>query len=144
MKEQEGAAAAAVSERTKLWYSSVWGSTLVNHEGEWLMASLKKANAKVVFEAGCGVGPFLKNAVNHLDSVHGLGLSVKALVEKIVEISGKAIEPLYDPSKPVGPLSRTADVGRAKSLLGWEPRVSLDEGLRQTFRWVETKLKGRE
>jgi hypothetical protein len=92
-------------------------STLVNHQGEWLVASLKKASAKVVFEAGCGVGPFLKNEVNHLDSVHGLNLSVKALVEKMVEISGKAIEPLYDPTRPVGPLSRTADISRAEAIL---------------------------
>ena len=72
----------------------------------------------------------------------GEALPVKALVEKIIEISGKTIEPVYDPSKPVGPLSRTADVSRAKALLGWEPRVSLDEGLKRTFRWVDERLSG--
>lgn len=70
----------------------------------------------------------------------GEPLPVRALVEKTIEISGKDIEPAYDPSKPVGPLSRSADVGRAKALLGWEPRVSLDEGLGRTFRWVAERL----
>lgn len=70
----------------------------------------------------------------------GEALSVRALANKIVEISGKAIEPSYDPTKPVGPLSRTADISRARALLGWEPEVSLDEGLRQTFRWVAARM----
>ena len=65
---------------------------------------------------------------------------ISVLAEKIVEISGKEIKIKYDPTKPVGPLSRTADVARAKKLLGWEPRVSLDEGLRYTYRWAEKVL----
>ena len=73
----------------------------------------------------------------------GEPLSIKALVEKIIEISGKAIDPIYDSTKPVGPLSRTADIGRARTLFDWEPRVGLEEGLERTFRWAETKLKGR-
>jgi GDP-D-mannose 3',5'-epimerase len=72
----------------------------------------------------------------------GEALPVKALVEKVIKISGKAIEPIYEPTKPVGPLSRTADVGRAKALLGWERDVSLEEGLRQTFAWASRKLGG--
>jgi len=70
----------------------------------------------------------------------GEALPVRALANKIVEISGKAIEPSYDPTKPVGPLSRTADISRAKALLGWEPEVSLDEGLSRTFRWVAARM----
>jgi nucleoside-diphosphate-sugar epimerase len=72
----------------------------------------------------------------------GKGVPIKVLVKKILAISGKDIEPIYDPTKPVGPLSRTADISRARALLGWEPRVSLEDGLRRTFRWVEGKLKG--
>jgi len=71
----------------------------------------------------------------------GKALPVKALVEEIIKISGKPIEPLYDPSRPVGPLSRTADVSRAKALLGWEPRVSLDKGLERTFHWVDERVR---
>ncbi|MGB6837536.1 MAG: NAD-dependent epimerase/dehydratase family protein [Dehalococcoidia bacterium] len=70
----------------------------------------------------------------------GEALPVRALANKIVEISGKAIEPSYDPTKPVGPLSRTAAISRAKALLGWEPEVSLDEGLSRTYRWVAARM----
>jgi GDP-D-mannose 3',5'-epimerase len=71
----------------------------------------------------------------------GKPVPIKVLVEKIIAISGKDIQPNYDPTKPVGPLSRTADISRARSLLGWEPSVSLEDGLQRTFRWVEMRLK---
>jgi len=58
----------------------------------------------------------------------------------MVKISRETIEPVYDPTKPVGSLSRAAAISRAKALLGWERRVSLEEGLRQTFAWVSRKV----
>ncbi len=70
----------------------------------------------------------------------GEALPVKVMVGKIIAISGKTIRPAYDPTKPVGPLSRTADVSKARTLLGWQPRVGLEEGLVRTFRWVERRL----
>lgn len=36
---------------------------------------------------------------------------------------------------PTGPLNRVADNSRARRLLGWEPKVSFGEGLRQTIDW---------
>jgi len=66
---------------------------------------------------------------------------VRVLAEKIVEISGKDITIKYDPSMPVGPLSRAADMMRAENLLGWSPKVSLEEGLKDTYRWLERRLR---
>jgi len=44
----------------------------------------------------------------------------------------------FEPSMPTGPLSRALDNTRAKKLLGWEPRFSLEEGLRKTIEWYQT------
>ena len=66
---------------------------------------------------------------------------IRVLAEKIVEISGKDITIRYDPSRPVGPMSRAADIARAKILLDWSPKVGLEEGLRRTYRWVEKRLR---
>jgi len=66
---------------------------------------------------------------------------VRTIAEKIIKISGKSIEIKYDLTKPVGPTSRTADIHRAKMLLGWRPIVGLDEGLRRTYAWAEERLK---
>lgn len=65
---------------------------------------------------------------------------ISILSEKIVKISGKRIKIKYDPSKPVGPVSRTADISKIKISLGWYPKRNLDEGLKRTYDWVEKRL----
>ncbi len=67
----------------------------------------------------------------------GQATSIRTVVEKIARLSGKSLKPIYDPMKPVGPLSRTADITRAKALLKWQPKISLDEGLERTYLWAE-------
>lgn len=70
----------------------------------------------------------------------GRGVSLGEIAEKIIEISGKNIKPEFDSSKPVGPLSRTANLDKAKNLLNWQSKVSLDEGLKRTYFWVQKKI----
>jgi len=67
----------------------------------------------------------------------GRGASIKEIAEKIIKISGKEIKPRYDISKPVGPISRTADITRVKQSLNWEPKINLEEGLKRTYSWVQ-------
>ena len=43
----------------------------------------------------------------------------------------------FELSMPVGPLSRALDNTRARERLGWEPRFSLEEGLRKTIEWYK-------
>ena len=38
------------------------------------------------------------------------------------------------------PRVRQPDIGRAKAMLGWEPRVDVDEGLRRTISWFRQTL----
>lgn len=66
---------------------------------------------------------------------------IRVLAENIVKISGKHIPIKFDPSKPVGPLSRTADITKARKVLGWSNRVSLEEGLKNTYMWAERKIR---
>lgn len=70
----------------------------------------------------------------------GKATSIKEIAEKIIKISGKDIKPSYDKNQPAGPLSRTANINRAKELLNWQPKVSLEEGLKKTYFWVQKKL----
>jgi len=67
-------------------------------------------------------------------------VAIKIIAEKIAKLSGKNIKIIYDVTKPVGPLSRTADLSKARALLGWQPKTSLDEGLRRTYLWAEKRL----
>ena len=47
----------------------------------------------------------------------------------------------FEPSMPVGPLSRALDNTRARELLDWQPRFSLEEGLNRTIEWYRQTLK---
>lgn len=68
--------------------------------------------------------------------------SIKEIAYKVAEISGKGIEPKFDMTKPEGDKARCADYTKAKEVLGWEPTVSLEEGLRESYRWIEKQIKG--
>jgi len=70
----------------------------------------------------------------------GKATSIKEIAEEIIKLSGKDIKPIYDLKQPVGPLSRTANINRAETLLNWRPEVSIDEGLKRTYLWVQKKL----
>jgi len=74
----------------------------------------------------------------------GKPVSIRTIAEKVIALSGKDIKIAYDPTKPVGPLSRTADITKAKAILNWQPKVSLDEGLRYTYSWTKRKLEGQK
>jgi nucleoside-diphosphate-sugar epimerase len=41
----------------------------------------------------------------------------------------------FDTTKPAGALSRALDNSEAKNVLGWEPKVSLEDGLKKTIDW---------
>ncbi len=70
----------------------------------------------------------------------GTGISVKDLVEKIVSIVGRKVEVMFDATRLRPAKSEVdrliADSTQAKARLGWEPKVELDEGLRQTVKWI--------
>lgn len=70
----------------------------------------------------------------------GKSVSIATIAEKVVELSAKVINIAYDPTKPVGPLSRTANITKARALLDWQPKVGLDDGLRYTYSWIQRRL----
>lgn len=68
----------------------------------------------------------------------GTGEHVKIIdcAKKIFAITGyEPAELFFDTTKPVGVYSRAADLTRVRSKLDWEPRTSVDEGLRRTIDW---------
>ena len=66
--------------------------------------------------------------------------SIAEIAETVVKISGKDIKPFFDTTKPEGDKARSADYSKAKEILGWEPSVSLEDGLRQQYKWVENEI----
>ena len=64
-------------------------------------------------------------------------VTIDELSDIIAKISGKIIAKKYDLNAPQGVRGRNADIRLARKVLGWEPKVSLEEGLAKTYRWIE-------
>ncbi len=61
--------------------------------------------------------------------------TVLELAEKVLEVTGSSSELRFEPRPVDDPTQRRPDISLARELLGWEPEVDLDEGLRRTARW---------
>ena len=62
-------------------------------------------------------------------------ISIRDLAERIAKVTGFKGRFVWDPSKPDGQPRRAVDGSKAQKLLGWSPRVSLEDGLERTVRW---------
>ncbi|KPJ61381.1 MAG: NAD-dependent dehydratase [Latescibacteria bacterium DG_63] len=70
----------------------------------------------------------------------GKEVSIRQLVDKICTVIGKKAEIIFDPARLRPGKSEVeqlvADTGRMKEITGWQPSVSLDEGLQKTVDWI--------
>jgi nucleoside-diphosphate-sugar epimerase len=65
----------------------------------------------------------------------GSSISIRDLVNKIIQHSGKNIQVRYDVSKPTIGFNIELDVNAARERFGWMPRVPLDDGIREALEW---------
>lgn len=70
-------------------------------------------------------------------------LSINELVDIIAEIAGKIIFKRYDLTKPTGVRGRNSDNSLLRKVLGWEPQISLETGLSNTYRWISGQVNER-
>ena len=68
-------------------------------------------------------------------------VTINGLVDLVAEVAEKRILRRHDLSKPQGVRGRNSDNDRLRQVLGWEPRISLREGLAPTYRWIEAELR---
>jgi dTDP-glucose 4,6-dehydratase len=67
-------------------------------------------------------------------------LTVLEIAEKIIELSGSKSRIIFEPLPEDDPKVRRPDISRANQLLGWNPKISLEEGLRNTIDYFRSKL----
>ena len=92
---------------------------------DFVRCAIKKQKVPFdIFNAGCGSA-----------------VSVKDFVKKIIQASGYGIRVEFDPSKPSINTKLCLNISRAKKLLGWSPRVSLENGIEKTLRWYRDNIK---
>jgi GDP-L-fucose synthase len=71
----------------------------------------------------------------------GKGYSVTEIAEMIRDAVGWKGEFVYDPSKPDGAPKKILDVEKMKRVLGWEPRMDIRQGIRETVAWYQEEVK---
>jgi GDP-D-mannose 3', 5'-epimerase len=68
-------------------------------------------------------------------------VTVDELIDIVSAIAGKSLSKRHDLSKPQGVRGRNSDNTLLKKVLGWEPAVGLEDGLKSTYRWIEGQLR---
>jgi len=61
------------------------------------------------------------------------------LARKIISLTNSKLSMAFLQKRDDDPSRRAADIEKAKNLLKWEPKVNLDEGLRQTIEWFRVR-----
>ena len=69
--------------------------------------------------------------------------TILTFAEKINALTGNKAGIVFRPRPVDDPNRRCPDITRAKTILGWEPKVSLDEGLEKTIAYFSHKIMGR-
>jgi len=67
-------------------------------------------------------------------------ITIIDLARKIISLTGSNSKILFLPKRDDDPSRRAADLRKVKNLLGWEPKINLDEGLKKTIEWFKVKL----
>lgn len=79
--------------------------------------------------------------LSHINVGYGEDVSIAELAAMIAEVTGFRGRIAYDTTKPDGTMRKLMDSGRL-SAMGWKPRVSLQEGLAETYRWYLAHVEG--
>ena len=118
--------------KAKADYIECWGSGKVSRE--------------FIYAADAAEGILLAtefyNSSEPVNIGAGFEITIKALAEKIVYLTGFKGKIRWDSSKPDGQPRRCLDTSRAKKLFGFEAKTDFDTGLKQTIEWYKTQLSG--
>ncbi|MBS1791561.1 MAG: SDR family oxidoreductase [Acidobacteria bacterium] len=67
-------------------------------------------------------------------------MTILEFAKLILRLTGSQSEIVYKPLPQDDPKARRPDITRAKEVLGWEPRVPVEEGLKKTIDWYRSLL----
>ena len=89
-----------------------------------------------------GIGRLLESAEHYPVNIgNPHEMTVLQFAKKILELTGSKSEIAYRPLPQDDPQVRQPDITKARTLLNWEPKVDLDEGLIKTIDYFRARLK---
>jgi GDP-D-mannose 3', 5'-epimerase len=66
--------------------------------------------------------------------------TVDGLVDLLADAAGKHVAKVHEPNRPQGVRGRNSDNSLIRTVLDWEPSISLKDGMTQTYTWVWHQL----
>jgi nucleoside-diphosphate-sugar epimerase len=69
-------------------------------------------------------------------------ISLNQLFSAMRQLAGADVQPTYEQLRPGDVRDSQADISKAQRLLGYQPSVSFEEGLKRTFEWYRTAAAG--
>lgn len=75
----------------------------------------------------------LKPGFQVMNLGHTETTTIRELTKAIIQVSGRHVRPRFKASMGTGGQGKTADISRAREVLGWGPQTSLMDGLRMTY-----------
>jgi UDP-glucuronate decarboxylase len=70
-------------------------------------------------------------------------IPVRELAERVIALTNSPSKIVHRPLPQDDPMQRCPDITLAKKILGWKPKIPLDEGLRRTITYFDELLKAR-
>ncbi len=67
-------------------------------------------------------------------------VSINELAQIVIDVSGKRDITINHIDGPQGVRGRNSDNSRLREIIGWEPEVSLEDGLSETYRWIAKQV----
>lgn len=67
-------------------------------------------------------------------------ISIEEIANKLLILSKKNIKPTFDTTKPEGDFDRVPDISKAEKILNWKPKINIDDGLKETYKWAKSQL----
>ena len=116
---------------------TIWGSGTPRRE----FLHVDDLAQAVMFTLGLDQASFAAATLpmqSHLNVGTGKDVTIRALAEMIAEVTGFRGETLTDPSQPDGTPRKLLDTS-AMTALGWTPKITLQDGLAQTYAWYTSQ-----
>jgi UDP-glucuronate decarboxylase len=66
--------------------------------------------------------------------------TILELAEKVLQITGSKSKIIFEPMPEDDPKQRKPDITQANSTLGWEPKIQLEEGLKNTIAYFKEQV----
>jgi nucleoside-diphosphate-sugar epimerase len=67
----------------------------------------------------------------------GARITLNQVLQTLGKIAGKDVTAKYEPARTGDILHSQADITEARKVLGYEPKVNFEQGLRRTWEWYE-------